>query len=145
MLIIAVVIFLCCFGGSIGNPFESTNKKDNPIVNFLGRFTEGSVVPAGDVTAPCKSPPNTFTIVSPQTSCVLSVPARDVEIRNLILSSDEPFEVHARIPRSDDTGETDVDEADEADGRFRIKVAIDERSAQVTLICVCTVIREDGS
>ncbi|HZN76770.1 MAG TPA: hypothetical protein VFC00_34520 [Micromonosporaceae bacterium] len=142
MLIIALVLFLCCFGGSIANPFSSDNEDDNPIVNLLGKFASKNVVPDSDVTAACKNAANTFTVNL--TPCVLSVPASDTEIRNLILSSNVTFTVEARVPRGDDTGEAKA-KRDDADGRFRIKVAIDERGGQVVLTCNCVVKREDGS
>jgi hypothetical protein len=142
-LIVALVLFLCCFGGSIANPFggdDEDNGQNNGLVDFLSNFGGAGVVPDEDVQAPCKAAPNRFEFTG---SCVLTVEGGGTGLRNLILRGNRAMTVTARVPRDD------FDMSDDVEPDEQVKVAIDEEGGQVTLACpalqTCIVLREDGS
>ena len=149
LLILALVLFLCCFGGSFANPFASKDESsENPIVAFLGKFAaKSTTVPDKDIRAQptgCRTGPNKFQfqVVVP---CVLNVAAGGTGMRNLVLSGDQKMKVTSTVPRKDFTV-SHVYQANE-----EIKIAIDERGGAVGLACLaptptpCVVTRGDGA
>lgn len=141
LLIVALVLVLCCFGGSIGNPFRDDDADSNPIVDFLGKFaSKGTAVPDSAIQAPCRTGPNQFQVNS---TCTLDVASGGTGLRNLILTSNKDMKMSSRVPRKDFTVSDDVKPGKE------VKVAIDERGGAVQLTCValppCLVTRGDGS
>jgi hypothetical protein len=143
-LIVALVLFLCCFGGSIGNPFggdDDDNGQNNGLVDFLSKFGgDAGVVPDDAVQAPCKTAPSRFEFTG---SCTLTVEGGGTGLRNLVLRGNRAMTVTARVPRDD------FDVSDDVEPDEQVKVAIDEDGGQVRLACpalqTCIVLREDGS
>jgi hypothetical protein len=143
LLIIALVLFLCCFGGSIGNPFGSDDDSGaNPIVDLLGRFaSKGTPVPDTAIRAQpssCRTGPNTFRFTG---SCTLHVEKGGTGLRNLVLTTERAMTVSSTVPRKDFTVSDNVDAGKE------VKVAVDERGGAVRLTCAplqtCVVTRGD--
>jgi hypothetical protein len=142
LLIVALVLFLCCFGGSIGNPFGSDDdSEDNPVVKFLGRFAdEANAVPDSEIQASCRTGPDRFQF---NTTCTLNVAAGGAGLRNVILTSTKAMKVTSTVPGKDFTASDDF-----AAGET-VKVAIGEEGGAVTLACAplqtCVVTRGNGS
>jgi hypothetical protein len=143
-LIIALVLVLCCFGGSIGNPFRGDDAESHPIVGLLGRFADkGIAVPDLDIQAvpeSCRAGPDTFRFAGP---CTLTVAEGGTGLRNLVLTGNTAMTVSARVPRKDFTVSDTVDAGEQ------VKVAIDEQGGAVLLTCAvlqtCVVTRGNGS
>ncbi len=144
LLIVALVLFLCCFGGSIGNPFRDDDSDSNPIVDFLGKFASkaGAVPDSAIQAAPasCRTGPNQFQFTG---TCTLNVASGGTGLRNLVLTSNKAMNVSSRVPRKDFKVSSDVEAGKP------VKVAIDERGGAVVLTCpalqTCVVTRGDGS
>lgn len=141
LLIVALVLFLCCFGGSIGNPFGDDDSDSNGLVDFLGKFAgSANAVPDGDIQASCRTGANTFQFTG---SCTLNVAEGGTGLRNLVLTSNKAMKVSSTVPRKDFTVSDDVKAGEE------VKVAIDEPGGAVALVCAplqtCVVTRGDGS
>ncbi len=144
LLIIALVLFLCCFGGSIGNPFRDEDSESHPIVDFLDKFaSKATAVPDSAIQAApasCRTGPNQFQFTG---TCTLNVASGGTGLRNLVLTSNKDMNVSSRVPRKDFTVSSDVRAGNQ------VKVAIDERGGAVDLTCAalptCVVTRGDGS
>lgn len=147
LLILALVLFLCCFGGSFANPFASDDEtSENPIVAFLGKFaSDSTTVPDADIRAEpaaCRIGPNRFQFT---TACTLHVAGGGTGMRNLILTGAKKMKVTSPVPRKDFTVTGDIEAGEE------VKVAIDERGGAVALVCnpplppACVVTRGDGA
>lgn len=142
LLIVALVLFLCCFGGSLGNPFGGDGSgQDSGFVKFLGRFAGGAAaVPDDAIEAPCRTAANRFQFTG---TCALTVEGGGAGLRNLILRSNRDMTVTARVPRDDFDVSSDVAAGEQ------VTVAIDSDGGQVALTCAplqtCVVLREDGS
>jgi hypothetical protein len=142
LLIVALVLFLCCFGGSIGNPFGGDDDSSaDGLVNFLGGFaSKGIAVTDSEIEASCRTGPNTFRFTG---SCTLNVRPGDTGLRNLVLTSNRALTVSSTVPRKDFTV------SDNVPANQEVKVAIDERGGAVALTCAavqtCVVTRRDGS
>jgi hypothetical protein len=147
LLILALVLFLCCFGGSLANPFASEDDSaNNPIVGFLNKFAGETAVPDEDIQAQppgCRNGANRFRFAG---TCTLNVAAGGTGMRQLILIPDQKLEVTSKVPRKDFAA-TDKDAA----AGQETKIAIDEQGGAVGLRCTlpvpqpCTVTRGDGA
>jgi hypothetical protein len=144
LLIIALVLVLCCFGGSIGNPFRSGEVKSHPIVDFLSTFAGKGTAVADSaiqaVPASCRAGADTFQFTG---SCTLTVAEGGTRLRNLILTSTSAMTVSSTVPRKDFPVSDDVAAGEQ------VSVAIDEQGSAVDLTCAllqtCVVTRGDGS
>jgi hypothetical protein len=146
LLILALVLFLCCFGGSLANPFASTDDSpENPIAKFIGKFAaDSTTVPDKDIRAEpaaCRVGPDKFQFAA---ACTLHITGGGTGMRNLVLTGTKKMKVTSPVPRKDFTVSGDVEVGNVA------KVAIDERGGVVVLACLppvspaCVVTRGDG-
>jgi len=63
-------------------------------------------------------------------SCVLTVAARDIDVRELRLTAVDPVRVETSVPRSDEAAAKDVAANEE------VKVSVDRDGASITLVCL---------
>jgi hypothetical protein len=126
--VLLVAAFVASVGNGVGTGTGTAADGRTGLVGFLGRrFGSAPAVAAADVQADCRQPDGRFVI--DRGICVLQVAARKGRVRSLVLRTDVPVTVTARVPRQDTTATTEVKPAGEA------RIAVDERGDDVTVTC----------